>query len=178
MATSKGALLGCYRARIEHSSACPIVDTTADDACLVIVGGLCAALLGASPVGSEPALARPFDVTTASHASSTPGSPLSCNPPLGEVGPVVEGSSILGVVGSTTVGCSTVGATGSTLAYACSAWGAIGSSGFLPSSVANGCKTSIDSTLQQKRKIRQEAYHRAKGIRQINKALTTGTPAA
>ena len=149
-AAYKGALLGCCCARTKHLSATPTIDATANDAWSATVGRPYAALLGASPASSVPAPARPLDIATASHTSSTLGSPSSCNPPLGEVGLVVEGSSIVGMIGFATVGCSMMGAIGSTLAYACSAWGATGSSMCLLSLAADGCRTSIDSSLQQK----------------------------
>ena len=106
-AAGTGALLGCCRARIGCPSAASAIAAT----CLAPIGGPHTALLAASPVGSVLALARPLDVAATPHISSTPGSPSSCNPPPGDVGPAIEGSPIVGLVGPTVVDYSKVGAT-------------------------------------------------------------------
>ena len=161
-ATGKGALLGCCRARIGCPSAAFAIAAT----CSATKGGPRAAPFGSSPAGSVLTPARPLDVATIPHTSSTLGSPSSCNPPLGEVGPVAEGSSVVGAVGLATVGCSMVGATRSVLACSSLAWGARGSSARLLSSTAEGCRSFVDSTLQQT-KIHQEVNHCAEEMRQI-----------
>ena len=144
-AIGKGALLGYCRAWTRCLSTASTIAST----CSATTGGPHAASLGASPAGSVLTPARPLDVAAAPHTSSTPGSPSSCNPPLGEVGLVAKGSSIVGAVGLATIGCTTVGATGSILAYSSSAWRAHGSSTSLLSSTIEGYRSSVDSVLQQ-----------------------------
>ena len=148
--TCRGSLLGRSCARTGRLSPIPAIDTISAIACSTIVGESHAALLSASPTAPAPTLVGSANITVALHNPSSPGSPSSCAPPPGEVGPVAEGSSIGGAVSLATVGCSMVGATRSILAHACSAWGDTGSSVCLSSSAADGYRTSVDSTLQKK----------------------------
>ena len=144
-ATGTGAVLGCCCAQ----TGCPSPAFAIAAYCSATIGRPCAALLGASPVGSVLALARPLDVAATPHISSAPGSPSSCNPLPGDAGPAVEGSPIVGPVGPIAADCFRVGATGSAHVYAGSAGGANGSPMRLSLLAADGCSSSINSTLEQ-----------------------------
>ena len=137
-----------YCARTGRPNSVPTDNNIGAATCSATVGRSHAALFGASPAVPTSAPVGSADATVALHNPSSHGSPLSCAPPPGEVGPVTGGSTIAGAIGYAAIDCSVVGVTRSAPCLSW-VWGIFGSSTRPPPSAVDGCRSSFDSALRQ-----------------------------